>query len=239
MEALSSDRHAGRTHAGRRRSVNEDRFAALPDSGLYVVADGMGGHMAGSVAAEVGVQALVSGIPHGSPSADPLRGAICSANAAVLSEAEGDPGRRGMGTTIAVLWMSPTIALIAHVGDSRVYLLREGVLYPLTRDHSVVSVLLRRGKITPAQARYHPHRSVVTRALGVSLTVEPDIREVRVNPGDRSLLCTDGITGMLTDSEIHRLLMEYGGSLDGAAQSLVDAANAQGGRDNSTALLVG
>ncbi len=219
--------------------MNEDRFAAIPESGLYVVADGMGGHMAGSVAAEVGVQALVSGIPQGSPSADPLRDAIRSANAAVRSEAKGDPERKGMGTTIAVLWTSPTIALIAHVGDSRVYLLREGVLYPLTRDHSVVSILLRGGKITSTQARYHPDRNVVTRALGVSSTVEPDIREVKVNPGDRFLLCTDGITGMLTDSEIHRLLMEYGGSLDGAAQSLVDAANAHGGRDNSTALLVG
>ena len=144
-----------------------------------------------------------------------------------------------MGSTLAVLWTSPAIALIAHVGDSRVYLLREDILYPLTRDHSVVSILMRGGKITPAQARHHPHRNVITRALGASPTVEPDIREVRVNPGDRFLLCTDGITSMLTDSEIHRLLIEYGGSLDAAAQSLIDAANAHGGRDNSTVVLVG
>jgi protein phosphatase len=222
---------------GRRRSANEDRYAACPDRGLYVVADGMGGHRAGSVAADVGVNTFLSRVPAGSPSRDPLRDAIRAANSAVRAGAEEDPDLKGMGTTVAALWTSSTVALVAHVGDSRVYLLRDEMLYPLTRDHSVVSILIRRGKITAAQARHHPNRNVVTRALGVSPTVEPDIREVRVSPNDRFLLCTDGISGVLTDAEIHRLLMQYGGRLDRAADSLIDAANARGGRDNATVLI--
>ncbi len=222
---------------GRKRSTNQDRFGACPERGLYVVADGMGGHTAGCLAADLGVRTLLSRIPEGSPSRDPLREAIRSANAAVRGEAKRDRRRGGMGATLAVVWAGPDAAWVAHVGDSRVYLIRDGILYPLTRDHSVVSLLVSHGKISAAEARHHPRRNVVTRALGVSTTVEPDLCEVRVAPGDRFLLCTDGISGALSDAEIHRLVKEVATDLDRAVASLIDAANARGGRDNATVLI--
>lgn len=231
-------RFAARTDIGCRRQANEDFLATVPERGLFVVADGLGGHVGGRHAAETGVASFLEHTHGQAPSPDVLRGAVRVANAVLLAEAERHPELRGMGTTLVALWLADGAASLVNVGDSRAYLLREDRLTQLTLDHSMVSDLVVRGELDPGLARDHPNRHVITRALGVASTVEPDIGEFRVRKGDRFLLCSDGISAQLSDEEIKEIA--FGSrDLEQGAQALVVAANGKGGEDNASVVLVG
>jgi serine/threonine protein phosphatase PrpC len=233
-------RSAASTHVGMRRQMNEDRYAIVPDLGLYLVADGMGGHKAGQVASQMACEAAVRAIDAlqgASVSlAERLRHAVACANREVFTAAEAKPELSGMGTTFVALLFGGERLGLAHVGDSRAYLLRQGRLRGLTDDHSIVAELLRRQEISEADARQHPHRHVLTRALGVRSRIEPDLAEMTPQPGDVFILCSDGLMAHVPDSEIAaRVCDEL--DLEVAASGLVDAANHAGGIDNTTVLL--
>jgi protein phosphatase len=233
-------RSAALSDTGKRRKANEDFFAAHDDLGVYVVADGLGGHAGGRVAAESGTHAFVEGLASaGRPTLAALREAFRAANGHVRSRAGTMPELRGMATTLAALWISPDAAALGHVGDSRIYLRRDGRLTALTSDHSLVAEAVLRQQLDPEEARAHPHRSVITRALGVRPDLEPDAAELRVEPGDVFLLCTDGICAQLEYGEIARVLDHFPVDLEAAAQALIERANARGGDDNATVVLVG
>ncbi|MGK2954373.1 MAG: Stp1/IreP family PP2C-type Ser/Thr phosphatase [Solirubrobacterales bacterium] len=228
-------RHSERTDVGRQRQANEDSF--LVKEPLFVVADGMGGAQAGEVASMTAVQAFENGLPPGDPE-QALQDSIGLANRTIHNQAHNDASLAGMGTTItaaAVNEQAETI-VIGHVGDSRAYRLREGILQRLTRDHSLVEEMRRRGQITEAQAEDHPQRSIITRALGPEAEVEADIQSVPSAPGDIFMLCSDGLTTMLGDERIKELLMGAT-SLEAATNTLIDEANRAGGRDNITVVL--
>jgi PPM family protein phosphatase len=228
---------AGITDVGRVRAgaPNEDGF--LDETrrlGLVAVADGMGGHRAGEVASATALEALRAAMTAG----EPLRDAIEGANDAVLEKSEADHELRGMGTTLTAGTLGTDgNLLIGHVGDSRAYLVRDGELTQITNDHSLVEEMVRGGELTPEQAEGHPRRSIITRALGIDPEVDVDVYPVALRPGDRFLLCSDGLTTMLRGDEIAQIL-EGEPHPERAAQLLVDAANAAGGEDNITALVV-
>jgi PPM family protein phosphatase len=225
---------AGITDPGLTRPTNED--ALLIEPPLYVVADGMGGHRAGEVASRVAIEELLANAPK-RVDAKALARAVKAANLAVIASAEKSRTRTGMGTTLTAAMVDGTHIAIAHVGDSRAYLLHAGRLRRLTEDHSMVADLVRQGSITEEDARFHPQRSVITRALGSDPNMVADVYEVDAAAGDRLLLCTDGLTGMLPDDYIADILL---GERDpnAAAASLVEAANRAGGYDNITAIVV-
>lgn len=228
------------TDTGRKRAANEDFYALEEKLGLFVVADGLGGHAAGRRASELGVGVFVETVgrdPEGR-AAEVLRHAITRASDAILDVSRADAELRGMGTTLAALWLRGDEAALAHAGDSRLYLLRGGRLRALTLDHSVVSERVARGELSAEQARCHPGRHVITRALGVVPGVEPDIAALRARPGDVFVLCSDGISSQLCDAEIERCVVHRVDGLDAASASLVALANERGGDDNSTVVLV-
>lgn len=204
---------------------------------LFVVADGMGGAQAGEVASMTAVQAFEGGLPPGDPE-EALQASIGLANRTIHNQAHADASLAGMGTTITAAAVNPEAEtiVIGHVGDSRAYRLRDGILQRLTRDHSLVEEMRRRGQITEAQAEDHPQRSIITRALGPEAEVEADIQSVPSAPGDIFMLCSDGLTTMLGDERIKELLMGST-TLDAATTALVDEANRAGGRDNITVVL--
>lgn len=229
-------RFAALSDVGKVRESNEDFYHA--DGRLFIVADGMGGHRAGEVASLAAVEEFLS-CERESRGEDPLRrlrGCLQAANRAVVEMASRDPGLQGMGTTFTVLLLDRG-AYLGHVGDSRAYLLREGELNPLTRDHSLVQKMVQEGFITPLEARRHPRRNIVLRALGLSTDIDADLVRVDVRPGDRILLCTDGLSSQLEDGEIARLLLEVEDPEECVAR-LVEEANARGGDDNVTVVLV-
>jgi protein phosphatase len=223
---------AGASDPGRVRSHNEDRSLAEPP--LMVVADGMGGAQAGEVAAGMAVDRLRElGAPAESAA---LRGAIEEANREIHAAAESDPEKAGMGTTVTAALLSGNTIELAHVGDSRAYLWRDGELSQLTDDHSVVAELVRLGKLSPEEAGRHPHRNVITRALGAEATVAVDVSQKEARAGDVVLLCSDGLTTHLSDEQIARE-MRAGGTLKATADRLVRRANQAGGTDNVTVVL--
>lgn len=228
-------RFAGRSDAGRRRRLNEDAFVCEPP--LFAVADGMGGAQAGELASRLAAASV------GRASADELRGGdrvvalIREANRTVFERAEVDAEASGMGTTLTVALVEDDAAWFGHVGDSRAYLVRDGRLEQLTDDHSLVAELVRSGRLSPDEADRHPHRSVITRALGTEADVDVDSFAVPLQPGDVFLLCSDGLTTMIEDDGILELVERHRADLDAAAQALVSAANAAGGEDNVTAVL--
>ena len=230
---------AGQSDVGLKREANEDFLAMAPEIGLFVVADGLGGHVAGRRASELGVRTffddLVVGI--GELRTAAMRRALAAANAAILRDAEENPPLRGMGTTIAALWLDGDRASLVHVGDSRIYVLRAGKLHPLTIDHSIVSEMIARRELTAEAARSHPHRHIITRALGVGAVVEPDVGAISTQPGDVFVLCSDGISSQISDAAICELILEAGDDLDFAVQSLIAEANRRGGEDNATLVL--
>lgn len=226
-------RAAATTDTGRVRTGNEDAFLIDARLGVYAVADGMGGHRAGEVASATALEALRAAVAGGARIDD----AVERANAAVVDKAGRDPELRGMGTTITVLCTAGGDQLIGQVGDSRAYLLRAEELARLTEDHSLVEELVRDGRITPEQAQVHPQRSIITRALGIDDDVEVDLYRVRLRTGDRLLLCSDGLTSMVREPEIGRVLRREGDPRL-AAEALVAAANEAGGEDNVTAVVV-
>lgn len=235
-------RSAAQTHVGMRRQANEDRHAIDPRLGLFLVADGMGGHKAGQVAsqlaAEAATRAIQALVGAEVSLAERLRNAVACANREIFEAAESKAELAGMGTTFVAMLFGEGRLALAHVGDSRAYLLRQGRLRGLTDDHSIVAELLRRQAISEAAARAHPHRHVLTRALGVRPRIEPDLAEMTPQPGDVFVLCSDGLTTHVGDAEIAEQIAD-GRDLDAAAARLVEAANRAGGLDNVTVLLVG
>ena len=234
MSPHSADRYGLLTDVGRVREHNEDAVLAEPP--LFAVADGLGGHQAGEIASTIAIEMLVANAPlHADSKA--LARAIHAANRAVIQAAEERSGRSGMGTTLtAAIIEGPRIA-IAHVGDSRAYLFHEGRLTQITEDHSMVADMVRRGQISEAESRLHPNRSVITRALGTDPNMSADTYDIQTVPGDRLLLSSDGLTGMLHDDEIARLLQANSDPQD-AARALVTAANEVGGQDNISVVVV-
>lgn len=231
---LRVDDQAFRTDTGRQRSENEDSlFVRAP---IFVVADGMGGAQAGEVASKTAADAFDRDLPDAPPERF-LRETIETANRRIHELARADPSRAGMGTTItaAIVDAQKEEVGIGHVGDSRAYRLRRGKLERLTRDHSLVEEMRRKGQITDAQAEDHPQRSIITRALGPEPEVEVDLQTVPAAPGDVFLLCSDGLTTMVDEERIAVVLSAANSMVD-AVRTLVDEANGAGGRDNITAM---
>ncbi|SMB94658.1 protein phosphatase [Thermanaeromonas toyohensis ToBE] len=226
------------THTGLIRPDNEDAFLVDTEKGLLAVADGMGGHQAGEVASFLALRALAEKLKEELVE-DPLAkllAAVHFANEVVYRSACQSPELSGMGTTLTAAWVVGSQAFLAHVGDSRAYLFRGGRLEVLTHDHSYVGELVRSGDLTVEQARLHPHRNILTRALGTEAEVIVDTRVVGLHTGDRLLLCTDGLPEVVKDEEIAEVLSSRTG-LKEAVQSLVRLALERGGPDNVTVVL--
>ena len=226
--------YASRSEVGNVREHNEDSFLAR--SPLFVVADGMGGHEAGEVASEIAITTMAEHMPQ-APDAKALAQAVRLANQAVLRGAEDGTGRPGMGTTMTAAAIFGNEVVIAQVGDSRAYLTHDGVLQRITRDHSLVADLVEQGRITEEEARYHPQRSVITRALGSDPDMEPDTYRLRVEPGDRLMLCSDGLSSMIEDAAIEAIMLDNPDPQE-ACDALVDEALAAGGLDNVTVVVI-
>jgi len=224
------------TDTGRKRLRNEDAYVFEPP--LFAIADGMGGARAGEVAAGIAAAALRDG---GRDIADEtgLEAAIDDANRRVWERSIADPETAGMGTTVTVAVVDPAAehVLFGHVGDSRAYRLRGGTLEQITTDHSLVAELVESGVLTPEEAARHPQRSAITRAVGTERAIEADVFSVPALAGDVFLLCSDGLTDMLVESEIASCIVEADGDPEAAAPALVAAANARGGEDNITVVL--
>jgi serine/threonine protein phosphatase PrpC len=242
MPAARSDvRWALRTHAGLQRENNEDYAVARPDLGLFVIADGMGGHVAGEVASHVAVQAVVERISRGRPplrirdEAARLAEAVLIANEAVLRESL-RRDLQGMGTTLTAVSIRGRTASLAHVGDTRAWLVFASRGRQLTRDHTLVELLVESGQVARAEAEEHPDKHVLTQAIGPSAEVEPQVSSARIAPGGRLLLSTDGLHDVVPEREL--LELARAPDLEAATRALVDRANALGGPDNVTVVLV-
>ncbi len=239
----ASPRAHGATDVGRVRRQNQDAFGFSPDGRLLVVADGMGGHDFGDVASAIAVETVLELLPAGDSDvavADPgtsLLAAVHAAHDRIAAEIAGDPLRRKMGTTVLVAWVVGGRVHTCHVGDSRAYVLSGDTLHRITRDHSVVEMLVRTGQVTAGQARFHPGKNQLTQALGLSSVIGPSLNEAALGAGDRLLLCSDGLWGPVAETTIAMRLGE--GDVAAAAQSLITEANACGGGDNITVVVYG
>jgi protein phosphatase len=223
-----------RTDTGRQRRGNEDSsYAHAP---VFVVADGMGGAQAGEVASQIVVEAFAAGLPDEGTPEERLSVVVQKANREIHDRSHSEAENAGMGTTVTAAYLDDDSVVLAHVGDSRGYLLRDGELARLTEDHSLVEELLRGGKLTEEEALEHPQRSVITRALGIEPIVEIDTWTYPLRPGDVVLLCSDGLTSMISEQQVQDLIAQAP-DLDTAADRLIEAANAAGGRDNITVVL--
>jgi serine/threonine protein phosphatase PrpC len=229
-----ADQYAA-TDTGRQRRANEDSLLAR--SPLFVVADGMGGAQAGEVASRIAVESFRHGLDDASRPEAALATLALAANSRIHELSHSTAEHAGMGTTLTAVYVGDREVAIAHVGDSRAYCLREGELLRLTDDHSLVDELMRQGRLTPEEAVEHPQRSVITRALGPEGTVEVDTRSFRARPGDVYLLCSDGLTTMVSEEEIAEALRSHPRLRD-AGEALIAAANEAGGRDNITVVLL-
>lgn len=238
--------HAGLTDQGRVRERNEDRWLADPEFGLFVVADGMGGECAGELAAEIVIKTLPlllrQSLSNNTDWSDPrvveqVGGVLADLSHRVRQESKDQPGLDGMGATVVLTLIRDQQAIVAHMGDSRAYLFQGGRLVQLTQDHSIVQLLLDCGEITLPETVHHPSRGQLTRFIGMSGEPLPAVLRLEVQPGDRLLLCSDGLNGMLADAEISSVLA---GNIapTTACKRLVEAANAAGGRDNVTVVIV-
>lgn len=248
MRRISS----AKTDVGKRRKVNQDAFFIDDDLGLYIVADGMGGHAAGEVAAWETVEAVHDMVARGKKTVDDflrdpfskenthnicrlLVSAVQSATYMVFGMAEQSPDYYGMGTTISALLIADTFAATAQVGDTRIYCIRGGREDQLTEDHTLINWQIQEGIITPEEAKYAPHKNVITRAVGNKDYVQVDTQVVSVKPGDRFLICSDGLHGYLMSGEIPIILQE---EPEAACEAFIRLANDRGGKDNITALVV-
>ncbi len=246
---------AVRTDAGLRRSSNEDSHAARPDIGLFLVADGMGGHAAGEVASGVVVESVAAFIeetagadmnrtwpfpfePELSLEANRLKAAFRLANRRLAAAIADSNDLRGMATTASAILHGAKHSCVAHIGDSRVYVLRGQDLTQITDDHSWVEEQVRAGTLTAEAARQHPWRNVVTRALSGGDDPEIDVVEIKPAPGERYLLCSDGLFGVVADPLLAEILADRAASLDEICGRLIEAANAAGGPDNITAMIL-
>ena len=238
---------------GLKRKSNEDSYCVNEEAGLYVVADGMGGHAHGEVASRIAVETIEEFIkltagdsdvtwPYGiddqlSLNGNRLKTSIRFANQKLLEHAKSQSDCEGMATTVVALLLENGIAEIAHVGDSRLYLVRDSEISCLTSDHSWVNEQVQSGVIDSDQARNHPLRNVVTRALGGKPDLEVDVQSLELRANDRLLLCSDGLTSMVNDDEILRILLAGEGGVE-QVEELVEAANRGGGEDNTTTILL-
>ena len=234
---------SGSTDVGRIRRSNEDSYGIYPDLHLYVVADGMGGHVAGEVASRLAVEAI------GSFSAAALKNdlslsssqrlvqAIQQANEHIIQAGKENTQLVGMGTTVVAAVIDQSTAHIGHVGDSRAYLLRNKEIKQLTKDHSLLNEYLQKGLITPENSGDYPYKHIITRALGSRPGVEVEIQTIALQPGDCFLLCTDGLTNMLTERDIRTILTTMDNDPEKGCRRLIEAANSKGGEDNITAVL--
>lgn len=226
------------TDVGMVRQQNEDDFCA--EENLFVVADGMGGHNAGEVASALAISTVRSGARGGIFTADQFRELVQQANTAIYTASLDDSTQSGMGTTLTAMAIVPgeePAVLVANVGDSRTYLFRHGVLSRVSVDHSYVQELVNEGIITPEEARVHPRRNIVTRAMGIDRNVQVDVFHQLVRTGDRVLLCSDGLVDEVADFDIAQVLIDHTNPQE-AAEALVMVANANGGRDNTTVIVV-
>ncbi|MGH2729676.1 MAG: Stp1/IreP family PP2C-type Ser/Thr phosphatase [Actinomycetota bacterium] len=224
-----------KSDVGRLRDGNEDSY--MVDDPFFVVADGMGGHLAGDVASSTAIEVIKSKTDPAAQEPSDVANLLRAANSMIWDKAQSDPSLRGMGTTCTLLSFADTRARIAHVGDSRAYLYRDGTLAQLTEDHTLVGRMVKEGRLRPEDAEHHPQRSIITRALGVDSDVLVDTMTLDVRVGDRLLLCSDGLSSMVDASTIAAIL---GAERDPqiAAERLVDAANEAGGEDNITVIVV-
>ena len=243
----------GHTHIGKVRQMNQDALGLYDHLGLWIIADGMGGHAGGEIASQLAVEHLASffknhctALPknrNGSTESTViLREAMEAANQAIRDHTRHHVEYTGMGTTAVAVHISdqsPFMATIAHSGDSRAYLLRDQTLSLLTRDHSLVEEQIELGIITPEQARTHPLRHVLTRALGIEHSVIPSVTTIEITKKDQLLLCTDGLTKMITDQQILDTILGVNTPLDRACHALIEEANNQGGQDNVTVVMLG
>ena len=247
-------RFGARTDPGRVRVKNEDRYVADADLGFFAVVDGMGGHAGGELASATIAEAATAFIrevagdsdktwpvgldPCLSGLANRLRVAVHSANKTLATRAQKDAALEGSGATLAAMLFGDGKLAVSNVGDCRAYLLRGGRLSQMTRDHSVVAEQLEQGLIDAEAARTHPLRHVVTRAVTDQADITVDIHELNISEGDRLLLCSDGVHGVLTDAEIAALVSAHGQSLDEICRAILDETNSRGGPDNATAVVV-
>jgi protein phosphatase len=241
------------TDPGMVRSHNEDSIAADAASGLVVLADGMGGYNAGEVASGMATTVITTEMRQLLGKTPPyeidpatsmaiaarlIRDQVLKANTSIFQAAQSQPQYAGMGTTLVVCLFYDNKVLVAHLGDSRLYRLRDGEFSQVTRDHSLLQEQIDAGLISPEQAKHAQHKNLVTRALGIDPAVEPEIHEHDARPGDVYLLCSDGLCDMVADEDIGEALRAFGSNLDLAAQQLVQMANDNGGRDNVSVILV-
>jgi serine/threonine protein phosphatase PrpC len=241
------------TDAGMVRSHNEDSIAADAANGLVVLADGMGGYNAGEVASGMATTVIITEMQQILTGAKPyqldsqthqeigarlVREQVLKANTSIYQAAQSQPQYAGMGTTLVVCLFYDNRVLVAHLGDSRLYLMRDATLRQVTRDHSLLQEQIDAGLITPEQAKNAQHKNLVTKALGIDPIVEPEIHEYPTKPGDIFLLCSDGLCDMVDDEDISMALEALGANLNLAAQQLVQMANDNGGRDNVSVILV-
>ena len=222
-----------RTHKGLVRPTNQD--AILIKDTLFGVADGMGGHLGGDTASKLAVQVVDTILTDKLPSETTLRIGVEAANRRVFERQKHDSSLKGMGTTLTLLWESETQVLIAHVGDSRAYLLRDGKLACVTNDHSVVGEMLRNKALTPEEAKVHPYRNVITRAIGTAAIVEADLQTMEKQKGDVWLVCSDGLYNKLEDPEIEAILLES--TREDAVEKLLALVLERGAEDNVSILL--
>lgn len=243
---MTAIRHAGLSDVGRVRTDNEDRWFADPSVGLYLVADGIGGCRAGGLAAQIVAEVLPRLLENDLLALDgPVTPAFAARVQAALTqlsqqlcqEGEATPGYKGIGSTVVLALVSGSQALVAHLGDSRAYRLRAGRLERLTKDHTIAQLLVDRGELTPDQAATHPGHGQLTRFVGMAGEATPDVKHIQLLAGDRLLLCTDGLTAMLSDSQISSLLLQWSPPAE-ACRQLIAAAREAGGKDNITALVV-
>ena len=245
----------GHTDPGMVRSHNEDSIANDTKSGLAILADGMGGYNAGEVASGMATTVLMTelqaalsqnapfqpdpdGAEAGTYAARMLRDQIAKANHSIYSASQSQPQYSGMGTTLVMAVFYDNKMTVAHIGDSRLYRLRDGNFSQVTRDHSLLQEQIDSGMITPEEAKHSQNKNLVTRALGIDPTVEPEIHDYETRAGDIYLLCSDGLSDMVPDEEIGLTLETLGGNLKLAAQQLVQMANDNGGKDNVSVILV-
>lgn len=243
---------AGTTHVGMKRNHNEDNYLVLPEENLCIVADGMGGHSSGEIASKIAVDELGEFFRMTSRDGDAtwpfkmdktrnydenrLATGIKLANKSIFDKAGAESKYKGMGTTIVSVHFANDAAYVGHVGDSRVYFFREGVLKQVTEDHSLLNDYLKAKKLTPEEIEHFPHKNVIVRALGMKENVIVDVSRVDLQQGDLFLLCSDGLSGMVSDAQMQEILARTP-ELEKACGQLIDMANAAGGTDNVTCVL--
>ncbi len=238
---------------GKKRPHNEDSTASDLSKGLVIVADGMGGYKAGEVASAIAATSILHDIKKGLETLKPgqideksgysqeamlIKEAVIRANSTIYTKAQGDEQCRGMGTTVVMCLFHDGIVSVAHVGDSRLYRLRDDNFEQVTKDHSLIQEVIDRGLYTPEEAAANTPKNLVTRALGINSEVKVDILEEQVREGDIYLLCSDGLNDMVNDEEIHLTLSKYSANLVQTANELVKFANKRGGKDNISIILV-